>query len=73
MPRKRSRKISFRVEFNLPIGATIKDARAYLIDSIGTMHGCYRPPGSLHDDDPGSPFWGFEADSLRVYLQRRPS
>lgn len=46
------------VAFDLPEGASLAEAKAYVLDAVATWGGCYRPPGGYGDDDPGDPFFG---------------
>jgi hypothetical protein len=68
----KQRRVAFRVEFDLPYNATIKDARAYLDDAVGSMYGSYRPPGTYDETDPGDPFWAFDPDTLKITQIKEP-
>lgn len=67
----KSKRVEFRVSFLLPEGALVRDAKAYVIDAVHTMNGCYRPPGSYDDNDPGDPMWGLERESIEVKVARK--
>lgn len=68
--KKRMKSIEFKVSFILPPSATIADAEAYLYDAVGTMKGCYRPPNSINDKDPGDPMWDLDSTTLKVVKLR---
>ena len=60
------RRVTFRVSFLLPPSATIADARAYIVDAVSTMKGCYRPPGGYDDTDPGDAMWNLDRATVKV-------
>ena len=64
--RSMKRRIEFRVSLVLPDGASVADARDYVLDAVATMRGCYRPPGGHHADDPGDPMFALDSRSVRV-------
>lgn len=65
-------RVEFKVSFPLPPDATIADARAYVVDAVATMRGCYRPAGAYGDDDPGDPMQPLDGDKVRVtHIRKR--
>ncbi len=48
------------VELDVPVDASRDDVKDYALDAMGTMVGCYRPPGGYGNDDPGHPVWGLD-------------
>lgn len=67
----RKQRVYFTVSFEKPPRATLKEVKAYLYDAVGTMKGCYRPPGGYGDNDPGDPMWDLDYKTIRVSLQVR--
>lgn len=61
----KSRRVTFRVSFIRPEGATLAHAEAYVWDAISTMCGCYKPP----QDDPNEdfdPMFDLDRDSIKI-------
>lgn len=64
MPAKR---VTFKVSFILPEGATVGRARDYVEDAVSTMNGSLMPYGADHEDpDAGDPMSYLDGDTVRV-------
>lgn len=62
---------TFKVTLTIPEGATITDAKAYILDAVSSWHGSLRPPGAYGElEDPGDPMHGLDGDSVDVTLAR---
>lgn len=64
------KKVTFEVSFPLPPGATIGDARQYVLDAVSTWQGSLRPPGGYSEDDPGDPMFALDGGTVRVRARR---
>ena len=60
------KKVTFEVSFSLPPGATLSEARRYVLNAVSTWQGSLRPPGGYSEDDPGDPMFGLNGDTVRV-------
>lgn len=70
---KRPKRVRFEVSFELPRIATMADAKAYVLDAVATMRGCYRPPGGFDDSDLGDPMWDLRSKTIKVIaIKPRP-
>lgn len=64
---KRSNRISFRVTFTKPDGATVADCKDFTVNAMSSYHGSLQPPFAYgNEDDPGDPMFYFDSDTLKV-------
>jgi hypothetical protein len=66
MNRIMKHRVTFKVSFDLPDGASVALARDYLNEAVATWHGSLRPPGGYHENDPGDPFFLFDRHSIKI-------
>lgn len=66
MANKSRKQVSFVVTLDIPDGATITDTKQYILDAVRDYKGCYRPPGSFSEDDPGDALFSLNDKTVKV-------
>jgi hypothetical protein len=61
-----TKRAQFTVSFVMPPGATLKEAKEYIVDAVASMKGSYRPPASYDETDPGDPMFRLDGDTVKV-------
>lgn len=65
---KKRKRITVKVSFELPEGATVRAAQAYIADAVGSWHGSLKPTG--HEDGDGDPMFDLDPDTIKVVASR---
>lgn len=67
----KSRKVRFKVEFDLPGDARISEAREYVEAAIHSYAGGLKPPGADESDPRGNPMFDLDRTTIRITKMNR--
>ena len=65
------RRVEFKVSFELPSGATVALAQAYVQDAVGAWQGSLKPPGADEEDPEGDPMFDLDPETVQVTRLRK--
>lgn len=65
-------RVRFTVSFELPKGATRREALEYVSDAVETWRGQCHPPGGYDKDDEGDPMFGLDWSTVYVKFSHKP-
>jgi hypothetical protein len=65
-----TKRVEFKVAFDLPKDCTVAHARETLEDQVSAMGGNLRPPGGYCEDDEGDPMFGFHFNEQNASVTR---
>jgi hypothetical protein len=63
---KMSKRESYLVTLERPDGVSVAEMKQYIVDSVGSWRGSFRPPGGMGEDDPGDLLFNLDAKSISV-------
>lgn len=60
------RHIRFEISFLLPQGATVADAREYVLGAVSDWCGSLKPPGADPEDPDGDPMFSLDSSAVKI-------